>query len=54
MTAKNYLVSGKGLYLSGFLYINPKPNEFYRIKCKDVGKMPLDLMFQRTGLIKPF
>lgn len=44
---------GIGLYLNGYLYFNPKPDEIYRIKEKEMGRYPKGLMFQKLYLVNP-
>lgn len=44
---------GHGLYLNGFLYINVSPSEFYRVKEKEFGRYPMDIMFRKINLVHP-
>ena len=44
---------GIGLYLKGYLYFSPKPDEVYRIKEKEMGRYPKNLMFQKLYLVNP-
>ena len=44
---------GLGIYLRGYLYFNPKAGEIYRVKEKEMGRYPKDLMFQKLYLVNP-
>lgn len=52
-TIGDQCVFGQGLYLRGFLYFNLRPNEFYRIKEKEFGRYPLNIMFRKIHLVHP-